>query len=147
MIEGNETKCDACGKTLELGEHPFCPHGFGGNARIHDDIPGGLVLENLGPHPVKIHSMTEYRRICKEQGLQPKERFSPMPGTDIDPAGIPNPKGYVDPYTLASGAELIMRNGQKTKPFDAIESGVLRNLTVDIGSKEEAIRAAHTGKK
>lgn len=142
MIDGEETKCDSCGKVLELGEHPFCPHGFGKNARIHDDIPGGMVFENLGPHPVKVYSMTEYHRICKQQGVQPKEKFCPTPGTDIDPAGIPNPKGYMDAQTLANGAEILMRNGQKSRPFDAVEDGVIRNQQSGHLTERDAIAVA-----
>lgn len=142
MIDGEETRCDVCNKVLQLSEHPFCPHGFGKNARIHDDIPGGMVFENLGPHPVKVYSMTEYHRICKQQGVQPKEKFCPTPGTDIDPAGIPNPKGYMDPYTLAAGAELIMRNGQKSREFDAVEDGVIRNQQSGHLTERDAIAVA-----
>lgn len=27
----SEVKCDKCGEVLEVGEWPFCPHGFGAN--------------------------------------------------------------------------------------------------------------------
>lgn len=122
--------CDKCGKELQIGEHPFCPHGFGGNFRRHDDIPGGLVLENYGKHPITVYSHTERERVMRENGLELKEKFCPMPGTDIDPAGIQNPKGYVDAQTLANGAELILRQqlAGNTPEFDALKDGVIRNL-------------------
>lgn len=125
-----EVACDSCGKILEVGDYPFCPHGAGTNARIHDDIPGGMVLENYGPNTVTVYSHTERRRLMAEAGLELKERFSPMPGTDIDPAGVMNPKGYVDATTLANGAELICRQqlAGNTEAFDGVRDGVIRNL-------------------
>lgn len=75
-----------------------------------DEIPGGMVLENYGPHPVKVYSHTERRALALKNGVELKERFSPMPGTDIDPAGIPNPKGYMDPQTLENAKILLSRS-------------------------------------
>lgn len=143
--------CTKCGHEMVEGDFPFCPHGVGGmNGRIHDDIPGGLRLENYGPHPVTVYSHTERRALMKAQGLQEKEKFCPMPGTDIDPQGIPNPKGYMDPQTLLNAAAIICRNGNTdTKlEFDSVASGVLRDLTVTVVDGEEAKRAvAHASQK
>lgn len=40
------SKCDSCGHEIVFGEHPFCPHGFGTNCVVGDDIPGGLMIEH-----------------------------------------------------------------------------------------------------
>jgi hypothetical protein len=50
-----------------------------------DDIPGGLVVENLGHDPVTVYSHSERRRIAKERGLQEFVRHQPLPGTDKSP--------------------------------------------------------------
>lgn len=118
--------CEKCGAELAVGDWPFCPHGrVGGYASFKDDIPGGLVVENYGPQPMRFDSHSERRRYMKEQGLQEREKWSPTPGTDKDPAGIPNPAGYMDPQTLANATELICRNGRATPEFDAREAGVI----------------------
>jgi hypothetical protein len=62
--------CTRCGQTITIGDWPFCPHGRGTYAAIADDIPGGLVLHNLGPTPVRVYSHTERRRIMRAQGLR-----------------------------------------------------------------------------
>lgn len=141
ITDSGITVCDTCGQELGVGEYPFCPHGLSGTAAFRDDIPGGLTVENYGPHPITFYSHTERRAHMKAHGLQEKETFCPMPGTDIDPAGIPNPAGFVDPQTLANGIALITR-AQKIQEFDGIKSGVLRDLSVEtIANAEEMKRA------
>jgi hypothetical protein len=129
--EEGRTVCGKCGKVLESGEWPFCPHGhtrsrerqeelersLKKSSYIQDQIPGGMVLHNYGPEPVTVHSHSEARALAASRGLEYVERFTPAPGTDIDPAGIPNPAGYMDPYTLEAGKALILR-GQKAKDSD-----------------------------
>jgi hypothetical protein len=106
--------CSWCGQELQVGDWPWCPHGRSKgdehkSSYVPDEIPGGLTLENVGPEPVTVYSRTEMNQLFESRGLQRKERFCPTPGTDKDPAGIPNPRGYMDPQTLANGAELILR--------------------------------------
>lgn len=115
--------CTACGKLRVTGDWPQCPHGrvIADETRatvFQDSIPGGLVLENYGPHPITVYSHTERRQVLERNGLELRERFSPLPGTDKDPAGIPNPKGYVDPYTLEAGKALILRAQKAEVKFD-----------------------------
>lgn len=139
-------RCSKCGHQMEEGDFPFCPHGVGGlNGRIHDDIPGGLTLENYGPQPVTFYSHTERRNYMKAHGLREKETFCPMPGTDVDPQGIPNPKGYMDPQTLLNAAALICRNGGKGAEFDGEKAGVLRNMTVEVKQGKEDRDAIDAG--
>lgn len=105
-----------------------------------DDIPGGITVENYGPQPMTFYTWSSMEKYRQRSGLQLKEKFSPLPGTDKDPQGIPNPDGYKDPYTLAAGAALICRNGQRD--FDGVESGVLRNLTVETVANADEMRKA-----
>lgn len=89
-------------------------------AMRHDEIPGGMWLENYGPEPVKVYSHSERRALMrtiqydKTTGqpyiLTEKDNFAPMPGTDRDAQGIPNPNGYRD----LSAAAIIARNGRPT---------------------------------
>lgn len=134
--------CEKCLKVIEPGAWPFCPHPLTRHATAiaTDDIPGGMVLENYGPHPITVYSHTERRRIMAEAGLELKEKFCPMPGTDIDPAGVMNPKGYVDAQTLANGAELICRQqlAGNPKDFDAVRDGVIRNLFSGVMTERDA---------
>lgn len=141
------TICESCGTVIEAGMWAFCPHSIRGQRlSVHtDDIPGGMVLENYGPHPVTVYSYSEAARLRESAGLHLKEKFSPTPGTDIDPAGIPNPKGYVDAQTLANGRDLICRNGQSVeRPFDAIGSGVIRDQ-FSIASTQRDAEAVAAG--
>jgi hypothetical protein len=133
--------CDRCGQPLSIGDFPFCPHGRGQAVAFRDDLPGGLVCENYGPTPITFYSHTERRAYMKAHGLQEKETFSPMPGTDKDPQGIPNPVGFTDPQTLANGKALIDRQ-QRGPAFDGVASGVLRNLTVDVVTDAEEVNRA-----
>lgn len=135
-----EGTCQKCGLALEVGMWPFCPHpaqSIGFSAHV-DSILGGMMIENMGKDPIRIDSFSEHRRLMEERGLQLKEKFCPMPGTDIDPAGIPNPKGYMDPYTLEAGAALICRNGKGETPLDPVASGLLRNQFSITGTQRDA---------
>lgn len=80
----------------------------------------------------------------KANGLQEKEKFCPMPGSDKDPQGIPNPKGYMDPQTLENARILLSRSGAPKDPeFDAVESGVMRDIqTGHITERDAAAIAA-----
>lgn len=97
-------------------------------AIVRDDIPGGVTVENYGPTPLTFYSHSERRRYMAAHGLHEKEKWCPMPGTDIDPQGIPNPNGYMDPYTLESARVLLSRNGAREDPLppDPTHGGMLR---------------------
>src|SRR5438876_8155268 len=92
--------CDTCGQILSVGQWPMCPHEYGSHSPFRDEIPGGIVVENYGPKPIRFDSHSERRAYMKAHGLSEKEHWAPFPGTDKDPMGIPNPAGYMDPYTL-----------------------------------------------
>lgn len=111
--------CEACGASLEIGDWPFCPHGRSSVVTVPDDIPGGVLVENYGPNPIRFYSHAERRRYMQQHGLRETERFSPLPGTDRDPQGIPNPAGYRD----LSAAAIIARNGQSAQEQKEALSG------------------------
>lgn len=136
IVEG---RCTKCGAAVGSGEYPFCPHGVVELAMIErDEIPGGIICENYGPHPIRFDSHSQRRRYMKEHGLHERGKFSPMPGTDIDPQGIPNPAGYMDPQTLENARVLLTRSGQSG------HSGTLefRNLTAETVVDAERMRDA-----
>ena len=126
ITETGDVACDRCGQVLRVGDFPFCPHHQGVAAIEQDEIPGGVVVENYGPHPMRFDSHSERKAYMKAHGLVEREKFCPMPGTDIDPQGIPNPKGYMDPQTLENARVLLSRNGATADPeWDPRAAGVL----------------------
>lgn len=134
--------CEKCGMEVLHSQWPFCPHGPISTVMITSDgIPGGLVVENYGPHPVRFDSHSARRKYMESHGLREKETWSPLPGTDRDPQGIPNPAGYVDAQTLANASELICRNGQ-TEPWDGEKAGVLTGVFSEtVSSRNEMTKA------
>lgn len=126
------TACEKCGRALEIGDFPFCPHGRSALASFRDDIPGGMVLHNYGPTPVTVYSHTERKKLLQRvqfdktnhlpYTLHEKETYAPLPGTARDPSGIPNPNGYRD---LSAGA-ILARNG-RTEPTQLHDSDDLAN--------------------
>ena len=137
-IDDEGTHCGTCGVIIQGGMWPFCPHESAESVMItRDEIPGGITLENYGPRPVTFYSHTERRAYMATQGLVEKEKFCPMPGTDVDPQGIPNPAGYMDAQTMENGRILMSRNGRSSAPEMAPDS------TVHIGLLEVTQRDLH----
>lgn len=135
------TVCGKCGLLLQEGQWPFCPHPQSGSPMIvRDEIPGGIIVENYGPHPMRFDSHSAMQKYRDAHGLQLLGKFCPMPGTDIDPQGIPNPAGYMDKQTLANATELICRNGARIEPeWDPREAGVLIGEFNIVGTERDAI--------
>lgn len=79
----SDTACDKCGKDLAIGEWPFCPHGFGTNNVIGDEIDE--INENVGHQPVRFTSRIEKRRYLKEHGLSEFVRHVGQQGSDKNP--------------------------------------------------------------
>lgn len=66
--------CDRCYQDVTIGEHgiglcPFEPRPSG-LVVVPDGIPGGLMIHNLGPRPVKVYSHAERRAIMRARGLR-----------------------------------------------------------------------------
>lgn len=147
--EKGETICDECGVRIVAPMWPFCPHGRtdGSEERssyVPDEIPGGMVLENVGPEPVTVYSYTEMNQLFASRGLSRSERHSPTPGTDHDPAGVQDSRKYVDPQTLANGRELLLRSaGAREKEAEdrAFADRAYRPLPDQILTESEAKQA------
>lgn len=93
-----------------------------------DAIPGGLWLENYGPHPIKVYSHTERRRLLKV-GMDGKTRRDKttgkpyqlaemvrhvgVPGSDRSPHTVDWSKGSIDAVTLENARVLVSRPGAK----------------------------------
>jgi hypothetical protein len=134
--------CESCGQEVQVGEWPFCPHGRTGSfTNFKDDIPGGLTVENYGPTPMTFYSHSERRRYMAAHGLTERETFCPTPGTDKDPQGIPNPKGFMDPYTLENARILVSRNGRRLA-VERDAAGVLRDFSTGVLTKADATAIA-----
>jgi hypothetical protein len=138
---GRASICEKCRKPILDGDWPFCPHPKAGSSMIQqDEIPGGVIVENYGPHPIRFDSHSERRAYMKAHGLQEKEKFCPSPGTDIDPQGIPNPAGYVDDMTMRNRAELFLRGNNRH-----VQESPDPTVTTGEMSHEEALDyARHT---
>lgn len=150
--------CERCFRPLADGDHGLglCPLEPRSRATaIHaDSIVGGLTIENGFKTPQTFYSKSEMDRAFAEHGLTRKERFAPTPGTDIDPAGVQNPEGYVDAVTLANRAEMLLRSTPRDP--DAVDIGtLLRNqkIIVDGGKDAEKLvagdarRSARVGRR
>ena len=74
-------------------EDPPCPVCGGQTERlwrasaavIGDDIPGGLLIENLAHLPVKVYSKSELKRKMKEYGVEPYVKHQGVHGSDKSP--------------------------------------------------------------
>ncbi len=84
-----KTTCDECGQEYQIGQWYRCPHGWplvaGGPSVVDDSIPGGMVIENMGPEPRTFYSRSEHKRAMKELGLTPKVRHVGVAGSDKSP--------------------------------------------------------------
>lgn len=78
--------CEKCGKELRLGEHPFCPHGFGTSGVQDDTIVGGMLMLhgicNPDGSPKRYDSKTDIARAAEKAGLLNYVKHEPPPGTD-----------------------------------------------------------------
>ena len=69
--------CKKCGAATE---HIWLP---GQSPTVIDDsIPGGMVIENIGPTPQKFYSKSDYRAAVAAAGLKPLVRHVGEPGSD-----------------------------------------------------------------
>ena len=65
--------CDVCGAEMQIGEWPFCPHGFpsAGINIVSDELPNGPYLcETLGDQPVWVTSKSHLAREAAARGLE-----------------------------------------------------------------------------
>lgn len=80
------TPCEVCGLPLEVGQFgcitTIRPHGLARLKVIADDIPGGMVIENLSAKPQKFYSWSKYREATKAAHVVNAVKHTPPPGTD-----------------------------------------------------------------
>jgi hypothetical protein len=135
------TICDRCGALIEIGDWPFCPHGPARVTVISDSIPGGLVIENLGPEPVRVYSETERRRIMKERGLVDFVRHRPPPGTDKS-AHTSN-WSAVTQQMLDDAADLVSAE-RRVRPEDEPDAQ-LESFAMTVTERETGFRVRPNG--
>lgn len=80
------TPCPKCGHEIEIGEFPFCPHGFGSMTIVGDDIPGGVEIKhglcNEDGTPRRYYSKSEIAAEAKRRGYRNQVEHVTAPGTD-----------------------------------------------------------------
>lgn len=65
--------CEKCGNAMQVGEWPFCPHGFPSSRLnvISDELPNGPYwCETLGHEAVYVTSKSHLRREADARGLE-----------------------------------------------------------------------------
>lgn len=65
--------CEKCQHPLQIGEWPFCPHGFplAGVSVIDDQIEGGpRFFDTMGHEDVWIESKSQWRREIAARNLE-----------------------------------------------------------------------------
>lgn len=77
--------CEKCGRELQVGDWPMCPHGRPSFKVFQDSIPGGLTIENMGHEPVTVYSKSERRREMEKRGLVDSVRHIGTPDGDRSP--------------------------------------------------------------
>lgn len=127
----HELVLDVAKRIADRNDCPICPlcgdttkrhMSLAGGSNIRDDFPGGIVIENLGPHPIKVYSNTERKRIMKERGLEEFIRHTPVPGSDKSPNTADWSKGSIDEYTLKAAAALVRDRSVGTNDSDSEQS-------------------------
>lgn len=81
--------CENCQHELQIGEHPFCPHGFGISGAISDSIPGGVLIDhgicNRDGSPRRYYSKSEMAKEAKARGVTNRVEHIPLRGSDRSP--------------------------------------------------------------
>lgn len=78
--------CESCGKELEVGGWPYCPHDKVSHNVITDEIPGGVWIRhgicNEDGTPRKYYSKSEMVAEAKRRGLVNLVEHVPEHGSD-----------------------------------------------------------------
>ena len=73
------TTCEKCDQTYDVGEWPWCPHGYplgGGPMVIDDQLEGGpRRFETMGDDAPYIETKSQWRREVEARGLIHMDRF------------------------------------------------------------------------
>jgi hypothetical protein len=106
--------CDRCGRTLEVGMWPFCPHERGSSDPVDVTWPGGKTFENLGHEPVTFYHRSDYVRYLRQHHLEEMVRHQPLAGSDRSPHTTS--WSAVSAETLANATALVTRVTRGTAP-------------------------------
>lgn len=71
-----EHRCEVCAAPVERVWTPAVSH-----VRA-DSIPGGMIVENMGPTPMRFDSHSEHRAAMQRLGLRSQVRHVGEPGSD-----------------------------------------------------------------
>ena len=129
--------CDRCGTALTVGDWPFCPHGTYRGTVISDSIPGGQLIENLGPEPVRVYSETERRKLMKERGLRDFVRHRPG-------SRVTSQWDAPCATTLANATALVSRPAERRMQADALDAQ-LETAQFSITERADGFRVAPDG--
>ena len=111
--------CEKCGYDIQIGDFPFCK---GGHARGFSNVVGDecdKTIEHGFPTPRRFRSKAEWKRACKEAGIEHSPRYAPPAGTDRPKAGqVTNWNAYPDmrPETLQWLADRLATGKAQKEP-------------------------------
>lgn len=106
MPEDTTDICQSCGRIVQIGDYPFCPHGKTGVGVIADDVPGGFTVENGFDQPTTFYSHSAHRKALAERGLEIKVRWAGPHDQHVSRWDA------VDAYTLAAAKSLVERSAR-----------------------------------
>ncbi len=120
------TPCEKCGRELEVGDFPFCPHGRSSHAiQTNESFIGGVTIENMGHEPVTVYSREEYKAQMAAHGCE--QRIKHVPGDKyLKSWDVPSA------YTLECARILLSRGASAPEPDPAALPSLRmgwRNLT------------------
>lgn len=61
-----DNKCDLCGKEIEIGDFPFCPHGHGVNA-TEKSFP--YTTSHLSGKPITVTDRAHEKALCSQYNV------------------------------------------------------------------------------
>ena len=131
---GPETEaltCDRCLQPLADAEHGIglCPYEARTQATaavLVDDIPGGMVIENLADHPITVYSWSERRRQMQLHGVE--EFIRHVPGDHHV-----NSWAMTDAQTLENARILVSRSSRAGSSDDVEQYPVIETYVKDSG--------------
>ena len=105
-----------------------------------------FVQENGLPHPVRIRSWSEYRRLMKQHGCEPAVRHIGVPGSDKSPHTTS--WSSIAPQTLVDAKAMLERHARVSandvEDLDsAVESGDT-GMSIPVGSRSIGVRVGKT---
>lgn len=108
-VEDRAVPCPVC---AGVTERVWRAHGSANV--IGDDIPGGVVIENLGHEPMRFYSKRAIVQEADRRGLQPYVHY--VPGDQH----LTNWAAAMDPYTLAAATALVTRRARRAVDDDTV---------------------------